>query len=152
MAIDDEGSEAKSAILGLTEIIDGLRGAVDALTQPFEEAAQATNKFVGELGATSGFKGGATSGFKGFKDLALELIDLSAELQQATGQGEKFANMATGVAGQLKNLGVATSDAANAAKGLFATYSNFSLLAPNKQLQWKSWESQPKQLPKVKKY
>ena len=125
MANGDDGSEAKSAILELTGIIDGLRGAVNALTQPFEEAAQATNKFVGELGATSGFKG--------FKDLALELIDLSAELQQATGQGEKFANMATGVAGQLKNLGVATSDAANAAKGLFATYSNFSLLAPKTQ-------------------
>ena len=89
MANGDDGGIVKGTIDAvaasaeyLTATLDGLRGVANALTQPFEEAAQATNKFVGELGATSGFKG--------FKDLALELIDLSAELQQATGQGEKM--------------------------------------------------------------
>ena len=132
MANGDDGGVAKGAINAvaksaevLTDVLDGLRGTAEALAEPFDKAAKASESFMQSLGASGGFVG--------FKDLALQLDNLQVSLQQATGQGDKFLKMSMGVSGELGNLSITTNEASQAAQSLFSSFRSFTLLGPNAQ-------------------
>ena len=132
MANGDDGGVAKGAINAvaksaevLTDVLDGLRGTAEALAEPFDKAAKASESFMQSLGASGGFVG--------FKDLALQLDNLQVSLQQATGQGDKFLKMSMGVSGELGNLSITTNEASQAAQSLFSSFRSFTLLAPRSQ-------------------
>ncbi|MHA2054716.1 MAG: hypothetical protein ACW99F_14085 [Candidatus Hodarchaeales archaeon] len=132
MANGDDGGIAKGAIDAvaksaeiLTDTMDVLRGTAEALAEPFDKAAKASESFMQSLGASGGFVG--------FKDLALQLDNLQVSLQQATGQGDKFLKMSMGVSGELGNLSITTNEASQAAQSLFSSFRSFTLLAPQSQ-------------------
>ena len=61
MANGDDGGIAKGAINAvaksaevLTDVLDGLRGTAEALAEPFDKAAKASEAFMQSLGASAG--------------------------------------------------------------------------------------------------
>ena len=109
----------------LTEVMGSLRDVTATLVSPFEELAGATEKM------TQAF--GGSGGFKGFVEAATAVDSLRANLQQATGQGEKYKDMAIDMQAGMVDLGISTEIAGKAFTTLHNSFAEFTLLAPQAQ-------------------
>ena len=109
----------------LTDALDTLRGGAEALIGPFESLADSGKKFVESIG------GG--DGFKGFVESATAIDTMRASLQQATGQGQKYTEMAVSLQAQMAQLGVTNEEASKAFEALHTGFAEFTLLAPKAQ-------------------
>lgn len=124
---DNDGITGKllAPVEKLTNVMKGLKEASEALVKPLDSIAKEGDKI------TTAF--GAASGFKTFKEAALGLDELRANLQAATGQGIKYRDMSVELQAELAGLGVSTTDAAGAFETLHSSFSEFTLLAPKSQ-------------------
>ena len=118
--------EAITGAAALTNIMNKLRLNAEALIMPFEGAAKSATDFAKAMGV------GETN-LKGFAEAATDIDKLRAELQQSTGRGEEFAEMAVNLQAKMTDLGIATSETQAAFSELYNNYSEFSLLAPKAQ-------------------
>ena len=109
----------------LTSVMQQLKDATEELKKPLEDITK-----QGE-GIAKAF--GGTSAFKGFKDAATSLDALRASLQQTTGEGVKYRDMAVELQAELAGLGVSTQNTADAYSNLYNNFSEFNLLAPKTQ-------------------
>jgi hypothetical protein len=124
-----KATEALKTVTGaaaLANIMNKLRLNAEALAVPFESAAKSATDFAKAMGV------GETN-LKGFAEAATDIDKLRAELQQSTGRGEEFAEMAVNLQAKMTDLGVATSETQAAFSELYNNYAEFSLLAPKAQ-------------------
>lgn len=109
----------------LAKAMDKLKSATEAVVAPFGEAAAAGEKFATSLGATSGFKG--------FAESALQVDNLRANLEKATGASDAYLESTLDLQDRMSELGISLSESEAAVKGLFNGFSEFTLLAPDAQ-------------------
>ena len=129
---ETKAAKAAAAIASVTgaaalaNVMIKLRENAEALTVPFESAAKSATDFAKAMGV------GETN-LKGFAEAATDIDKLRAELQQSTGRGEEFAEMAVNLQAKMTDLGVATSETQAAFSELYNNYVEFSLLSPKAQ-------------------
>ena len=109
----------------LTDKLTGLREAAETLVAPFEALAASGEGFIKSIG------GG--DGFKGFTESAMAIDTMAASLQQATGRGTEYTQMAVGLQAQMTALGVSNEEASKTFETLHNGFSEFTLLAPKAQ-------------------
>ena len=112
-------------VQALTEVMGSLRDVTATLVSPFEELAGATEKM------TKAF--GGSGGFQGFVEAATAVDSLRANLQQATGQGEKYRDMAIELEAGMTQFGITSETTSKALSTLHTAFSEFTLLAPKAQ-------------------
>ena len=120
---DPESALEKANLLA--KAMDKLKSATEAVVAPFGEAAAAGEKFATSLGATSGFKG--------FAESALQVDNLRANLEKATGASDAYLESTLDLQDRMSELGISLSESEAAVTGLFNGFSEFTLLAPDAQ-------------------
>ena len=118
------GAAGIAGAVALTKVMGGLRKVVDGLAEPFEKAGEAAEGFAKNLGAGS-------ARIKGIAEAATSIDDLRANLQRATGEGEKYTKMTIGLQAQMEKMGVSIEEAKTAFESFYNDFSRFTLLSPD---------------------